>query len=188
MKTTRLISAIFLLLSVSMSSPLSALDLSVDRVSIAVGSGDNTDTIGTRIAAQWDWPGHWLTDYYYGVTGYWDLSYAFIYDYDSDEESNSPHVFAFSPVLRIIKNIPYESTIRPFYEIGFGVSLFTKTRADNRRLSTAFQFEDRIGVGIQFGENADYELKYNWFHYSNAGIKLPNGGVNNHAVTFSWLL
>jgi len=65
---------------------------------------------------------------------------------------------------------------RLFVEIGLGVNVFSRTRFANRRISTAFQFGEHIGVGYQFNGGGRVGLRYS--HYSNASIKRPNAGLN----------
>ncbi|RYF04464.1 MAG: acyloxyacyl hydrolase, partial [Oxalobacteraceae bacterium] len=46
----------------------------------------------------------------------------------------------------------------------------------HRQLSTAFEFADHIGAGYVFADKWDVGVRLQ--HYSNGGIKHPNGGVN----------
>ena len=48
-------------------------------------------------------------------------------------------------------------------------------------LATSFQFEDRLGVGVRFAEQ---EIGIRALHYSNAGIKQPNQGVESYALHY----
>ncbi|WP_372614015.1 acyloxyacyl hydrolase [Halomonas sp.] len=60
-----------------------------------------------------------------------------------------------------------------FLEAGIGGALFIDTRLDARELSTSFQFEDRLALGLPW---ADGEISLALIHYSNAGIRRPNDG------------
>jgi len=53
----------------------------------------------------------------------------------------------------------------------FGVSLISQT---DSMLSTNFEFTEEIGVGIQ--DTLGRFLGFQWKHFSNAGIQLPNKG------------
>jgi lipid A 3-O-deacylase len=44
-------------------------------------------------------------------------------------------------------------------------------------------FEDRIGVGIRI-KNMDLNFRY--MHYSNAGFKEPNDGIDIFIGTLAW--
>ncbi|MBD3896971.1 acyloxyacyl hydrolase [Halomonas sp. ML-15] len=68
-----------------------------------------------------------------------------------------------------------------FAEAGIGAALFLNTRHEGRNLSTAFQFEDRLAVGMPVGSG---ELSASLIHYSNAGIKRPNDGFETFAVGY----
>ncbi|MFJ1259902.1 acyloxyacyl hydrolase [Cupriavidus sp. CuC1] len=74
----------------------------------------------------------------------------------------------------------------PFAEIGAGVHLLSRTRiSDAKVFSTAFQFGDRIAAGYRFGDAIDSELAVRFQHYSNAGIKEPNPGINFYMLQYS---
>ena len=74
---------------------------------------------------------------------------------------------------------------RPLYlEAGIGGSYFEQTHLSNRRLSTQFQFEDRIGLSWQYSSSSDARITLSYFHYSNADIKRPNDGLD--FFTLSW--
>ncbi|APX94766.1 acyloxyacyl hydrolase [Halomonas sp. 1513] len=68
-----------------------------------------------------------------------------------------------------------------FAEAGIGAALFLNTRHEGRHLSTAFQFEDRLAVGMPLGSG---ELSASLIHYSNAGIKRPNDGFETLSVGY----
>jgi len=65
---------------------------------------------------------------------------------------------------------------RLFIEVGLGVNAFSRTRFANRRISTAIQFGEHIGVGYQFSGGGRAALRFS--HYSNASIKRPNAGLD----------
>ena len=45
-------------------------------------------------------------------------------------------------------------------------------------MSTAFQFSDTLGAGVQFGNRARSTVGVRFQHLSNASIKRPNPGIN----------
>lgn len=64
--------------------------------------------------------------------------------------------------------------------------LLSRTRiSDSKVFSTAFQFGDRIAAGYRFGDALDSELAVRFQHYSNAGIKEPNPGINFYMLQYS---
>ncbi|MBN3805501.1 acyloxyacyl hydrolase [Paraburkholderia sp. Ac-20336] len=81
-----------------------------------------------------------------------------------------------TPVIRFIK---MSGPVRPFVEVGAGVRLLTSPRiSSDLTLSSAFQFADMAGVGLQFGTHQQYVAGYRFQHISNGGIKEPNPGIN----------
>lgn len=60
-------------------------------------------------------------------------------------------------------------------EVGIGANLFSGTRLGSKRISTAFQFGDSIGVFHRFA-STPWTLGLRLTHYSNADIKRPNPG------------
>lgn len=70
---------------------------------------------------------------------------------------------------------------RVFVEAGIGAALFLNTHLEKRQLSTTFQFEDRLALGMALGNG---ELSVSLIHYSNAGIKKPNSGFETLSIGY----
>lgn len=68
-----------------------------------------------------------------------------------------------------------------FVEAGIGMALFLNTHLEKRQLSTTFQFEDRLALGMPLGNG---ELSVSLIHYSNAGIKKPNSGFETLSIGY----
>ncbi len=60
-------------------------------------------------------------------------------------------------------------------EFGIGANLFSGTYIGDKRISTAYQFGDSIGVFHRF-VGTPWTLGLRLTHYSNADIKFPNPG------------
>jgi len=77
-------------------------------------------------------------------------------------------------------------TPRFFLEAGIGATVFSRTRLGEQNLGSAFQFGDHIGLGYQLNEKVRLNLRAS--HFSNAGIKEPNDGVNSFqlGMTMRW--
>lgn len=142
-------------------------------VTAAIGqSGDSTMVY--RLGAQWDWQRSWFQTDVGRLTGYWDLGYTY---WDGDETASN-HSLSFSPVF------VYEfagQSVRPYIEAGIGVAAFSSTELEDNRLGSSFQFEDRIGVGLRF---SGQEVGLRAVHYSNAGLKNPNDGVEAYTLHY----
>lgn len=84
----------------------------------------------------------------------------------------------YSPVFRLQRPVP--GVARTFFvEASIGVRLLSHTRvAPDRSLSTAFQFSDMIGMGLQWGREGRSTLGLRYQHISNLGIKRPNPGMD----------
>lgn len=70
-----------------------------------------------------------------------------------------------------------------YLEAGVGANLFSRTRFADKNISTRFQFAEHVGVGAYIGKNSRLGVRYS--HYSNAGIKRPNPGLDVVQVLFS---
>ncbi|MDO5654163.1 MAG: acyloxyacyl hydrolase [Brachymonas sp.] len=84
----------------------------------------------------------------------------------------------YSPILRFQQRATGDGA-RFFAEASIGLRLLSHTHiTPTRTLSTAFQFSDVIGAGVQWGPQARSTLGVRIQHLSNAGIKRPNPGIN----------
>ena len=92
------------------------------------------------------------------------LGYLIYGSFDSKQEINIP--------APIINRVPDSDNV-----------VVSLNKIDNKDLSTRFQFEDRIGIGLK-NRNLNFYLRF--MHYSNAGIKEPNDGLNSTMVGFSY--
>ncbi len=152
---------------------LTSLSAQAVDFTAAVGQSSESTTV-VRLGAQWDWDKSWLQSDVGRLTGYWDAGYTF---WDGDETASN-HSISFSPVL------VYEfagETVKPYIEGGIGVALFADTDLENNDLGSSFQFEDRLGAGLRF---SGQEVGIRAIHYSNAGIKQPNDGVEAYTLHY----
>ena len=84
----------------------------------------------------------------------------------------------YSPVLRLERPLRGGQALL-FVEGSIGARLLSHTRvAPERSLSTAFQFSDMLGVGVQWGALGRSTLGLRYQHVSNLGIKRPNPGLD----------
>src|SRR5450830_1082381 len=153
---------------------MQAPSYAVDSASVEVGTGNNTQLL--RLAAQWDWQNKWWQSNGTHIGGYWDLSLAQWHGTrynDIDGQKQDFVDIGFTPVFRFQRDDK-----KGFYgEAGIGVHLFSELYNNaGKKLSTAFQFGDHIGAGYVFANGLDLGLKLQ--HFSNGGIKEPNGGQN----------
>lgn len=105
------------------------------------------------------------------------------WEYGTQNEYDTNFVIALSPVIRFPLaqwgDYPIEG------EFGIGVSLLDDTKFAGKDVSTHYQFEDRLGIGTYWGQDKKYRLALRYLHYSNAGFKSPNPGLDFISLSFS---
>lgn len=149
------------------------------------GAADLSGAIGAtsqggltaRAALGFNWDKAWFESSTGKLTGYWDLGYTY---WEAGDEAGGRHSLSFAPVF------VYEfgqGHIKPFVEAGIGVAMFTGTTAGDQKFGSAFNFEDRIGAGLKIGETQKVGIRA--IHYSNAGIKEPNDGIESYSLFYS---
>lgn len=162
-----------LLGSAALCAPLAQ---AVDGATLEVGSITGADT-SYRVALQWDF-GATLWQSASGtvkLNGFWDAGFR----HWGGKSANS---IGLSPVLRL--EFADQGGWQPYLEGGIGVALFNRTDLGNSTdLGSKFQFEDRIGLGVRFADR--HELGLRWYHYSNAGIKQPNSGIETTTLHYT---
>jgi lipid A 3-O-deacylase len=110
-----------------------------------------------------------------GLHGYWDAG---VTRWDSEDATS----VSITPVFQL--RFGQGGGAIPFLEAGIGAAWFSETDLEGagRDLGSAFQFEDMIGAGLRF--NAGSQAGVRAYHYSNAGIKDPNQGINKVALYY----
>lgn len=143
-------------------------------VTAAVGqTGESTMTY--RLGVQFEFGASWWQTSVGRLTGYWDAGYT----YWKGDEASSNHSLSIAPVFVYEFN---GDSVKPYLELGVGIAGFDSTEIEDRELGSSFQFEDRIGAGLRFA--VGHELGIRAIHYSNAGLKQPNDGVESYAVHY----
>jgi len=102
-------------------------------------------------------------------------------------DNPDPHsLFALGlyPVLRL--DMAPLGGAAPYLEGAIGFNLLSHTWIENRRLSTAFQFGEYVGVGLSFGDKHQFDLGARYQHISNADIKRPNDGLSYPSVVLRY--
>jgi len=157
----------FLLLSL-IASPIFAADISV-----SAGHTNKSSNL-FRVSTQTDLDIRWLESRSGHLSAYWDATYS----YWQGHKSASRHSLSTSPVLVYEFN---GERFKPYIEGGIGIALFSASRVEKQKLGTAFQFEDRLGAGVRFAGQA---LGVRFWHYSNAGLKSANDGINAYSLHY----
>jgi len=145
---------------------------------VSLGYGQSKDDIDIyRIGVKKDFVSQWFTSATGYVSGYFELSYNRWKG--SEDEINGA---ALSPVF-VYYFDRGNQTVRPYIEGGIGLAYIDETKIQGRNMSTNFQFEDRIGVGVAI---KSFDLSFRYMHYSNASIKAPNDGIDIWIGSLSW--
>jgi hypothetical protein len=102
--------------------------------------------------------------------------------YGPANSSDSNAVLAVSPILRYPLGQAFD--LQWDLEFGIGVSLLDDTRFAGKDVSTHYQFEDRLGLVSWLAPDRSLTLRY--LHYSNAGFKRPNPGLDFVSLSYAW--
>lgn len=159
------------LVAAAMASPLQAA-----TISGAVGATGQSE-MTYRLGLGLDWDKTWLQSSVGHLTGYWDLGFTY---WEGGDHTSARQSISFAPVF------VYEfagGDVVPFVEAGIGVSLFSDTRVGSRDLGSAFNFEDRLGLGLKIAQT--HRVGVRMIHYSNAGISEPNDGIESYSLFYS---
>lgn len=105
------------------------------------------------------------------------------FEYDDPKRYDANLGLSLSPV--IFYPIGSIAGNRVFAEFGIGLSLLDDTKFAGKNISTHYQFEDRLGIAMKFGEAEQHSVSLKYFHYSNAGIKKPNPGLDFISLSYS---
>ena len=161
---------------------LAGTAVAVESIGIEAGTGDHVNVVGVDVGfGEWrrgSFGGGWSWSLY-GKLGVaqWE---------GRDDGTAHKHVTDFSayPVLRLDRDVA--ATCSPYLEAAIGAHLLSRTRINDRQLSTAFQFGEFAGAGCTFGETRQFDLGVRLQHVSNGGIKEPNCGLTYVSIAFRY--
>lgn len=131
-----------------------------------------------RVALNKAWDKRWFESSYGYLTGFWSGAYTY---WGSGDYNQTTHSLSISPVL--LYKFEHTGRLQPYIEAGVGASLFNHTRVGDKRLGSAFNFEDRLGFGVIL--DGRHHLGFRVLHYSNLGIKRPNQGIESYSLYYS---
>ncbi|MDX9795265.1 MAG: acyloxyacyl hydrolase [Arcobacteraceae bacterium] len=98
-------------------------------------------------------------------------------------ERNNIHALSYSPVFKLLPTYYQYKKYQPYIDLGIGIALASDTKIDNRNLSSAFLFEDRISLGLTHDV---WDFYFRYMHYSNAGLQTPNEGIDIYLLGFNY--
>ncbi|MDH5858435.1 acyloxyacyl hydrolase [Lampropedia aestuarii] len=166
-------STIFFAIALLSFSPfLYAWDLAV-----SVGRTGQTQTT-YRVGAFQDWSSRWLESSTGYVSGFWDIG---LTRWQAGDLGQTSYSLSLSPVF--VYQFKRSGSLQPFFEAGIGAAAFSKTRVGDKQLGGSLNFEDRLGVGFDYGK---HRFGFRVLDYSNAGISKPNEGVESYSLYYSY--
>jgi lipid A 3-O-deacylase len=117
---------------------------------------------------------------------YWELSVNF-WEFGADNQHDTNYALAVSPVISSqFATIAGKYPLK--WELGIGLSLISDTIFAGKNIGSHYQFEDRLGLILEFGDNLKQSLAVRYMHYSNGGLNDKNPGMDflnlSYAVHF----
>ncbi len=149
------------------------------KLGVSAGYGQSKDNIDVfRFGIQKPFSSQWFVSRAGALSGYFELSYN-----RWDQSNDTTHGVGLSPVFAYYFKPVCPKGIIPYIEGGIGVAYIDEYRIGGRNLSSNFQFEDRIGIGVLFNR---LDIKFGYMHYSNANLESPNDGIDMWLGTLAW--
>jgi hypothetical protein len=155
----------------------------IDSFGLDVGTGDESANL-VSVSARWNWQSKWFTEGEWYLGGYWEANAGHWNGRAGTTGNDSITDIGITPVFRLQPH--KQDGVTPWVEGAIGFHYLSDTKIGNKNLSTHFQFGDHLGAGVSFGKKQSMELGYRFQHFSNAGIKRPNPGINFHMVRFGY--
>lgn len=107
---------------------------------------------------------------------YWELSVN-LWEFGAENQHETNYAFALSPVISSQFATLYDKyPIK--WEFGIGISLVYDTRFAGKDIGSHYQFEDRLGLIMEFGKNLEQSFAIRYMHYSNGGLNTKNPGLD----------
>ncbi|WP_462179726.1 acyloxyacyl hydrolase [Pseudoalteromonas gelatinilytica] len=175
MKLKRPLKALMLSAAALLAAPIYAASNHGYAIDYIQGEGD---VKGLKMAYQYHIPNEMLPLQHARL--YFESSFN-IWEYGKHNKHQTNVVLAMSPVIQYpvfnVKSMPV------YVEFGIGVSLLDDTHFAGKNVSTHYQFEDRLGLVADLGSGSTLALRY--LHYSNAGFKSPNPGLDFISLSYA---
>lgn len=153
----------------------------VDGVSFEAGAGSRVQL--ARGSLLWNFQKALYESDNLAIRGYWDLN---VSHWRGTRYNNQPGQHQNLNEIGITPMLRFQKPGSKFYgEAGIGGHLLSELYNNNGdRLSTAFEFGSKLGIGYIFSPRASVGLSIQ--HYSNGGIKHPNSGVDFVSMKVSY--
>jgi hypothetical protein len=154
-----------------------------DAVFSQVGGGSATDV--WSIGGQWYWKRAWILRDSVVLHGRWEIGVGrWRADLNGQgREQNWVTQVSVVPTLRV-----FGVNGRGWYgEIGSGPAMLMPVfRSRNRSFSTEFNFQSHLALGYTLGYDGQHDIGLRLEHFSNAGIRDPNPGMDVASLRYTY--
>jgi hypothetical protein len=154
-----------------------------DAMFSQVGAGSATDA--WSVGGQWHWRRAWALRDSLVLRGRWEIAFGrWRTQFDDGRRDRSwTTQVSLVPTLRLTT-----PSGRGWYgEIGSGPALLIPVfQGRDRRFSTEFNFQSHLAVGYVLGDRGKHDLGLRIEHFSNAGIREPNPGMNFGSLRYTY--
>jgi lipid A 3-O-deacylase len=147
-----------------------AFDNNAYKASLNAGTSNNGNIKVFRASLQRDFQNRVYDFENFSLQGFHEISLIHL-----NGRQNNIYAVAYSPVFTLLFESLNKKSYQPYIDFGIGVAFLDETKIDNRDLSSSFQFEDRLSVGIK---NKTWDLYLRYLHYSNCSITGNNDGLD----------
>lgn len=183
--------SVFLLILVSsffsVANAAKSSDTSEDGISVIRGFNGTEDLNGFALGLKAYWGNLFTFKNNWYITGLWDADLAY---WHSEKVKNTHYsnitILTFTPTFRYQRLQPYENTIAPHIDLGYGLGLMNQEQFSNNKLGGYATFELTAGFGMQFGSQAQYDLAYHYITYNNAGQFKTDDGLFINEIEFTY--
>jgi hypothetical protein len=106
-----------------------------------------------------------------------------LFDLHGSAKNEATYGLSISPVL--VKPIPSWSEDYPLdIEFGIGLAYVHDKKFGGVNIGSYYQFEDRLGIVMQLGENSQSSVALRYIHYSNGGLNTKNPGLDFASLVY----
>ncbi|MBT1450005.1 acyloxyacyl hydrolase [Glaciecola sp. XM2] len=126
-----------------------------------------------------------LTDvpYFNYLDVYWEVSANF-WEYGANNQHETNYALAISPVIgKTFYHVNDKYPVK--WEFGIGISFVNDTRFAGKDIGSHYQFEDRLGLTMDFGTEMEQSVSLRYMHYSNGGLNSKNPGLDFLNVSYA---
>lgn len=169
--------------------------MALDTVSVSYAQGEPANLRAGLLGAQWILPkpvfdfndnftNNWaLTGLLDTQIGYWSGDGA-----ASNGANAAIATAAAAPLIRIQTTV-HNTNLMPYLEGGVGLAFYSHDQIADNQLGASWGFENKVGVGLIFGETKQYDISYHYVNFNNYHLYHQNDGfVADWMLTFAYHL